>query len=173
MTRTELAPAGVMRPEETVGFTAKGCEYVQWHSKIGALEIPAEHSLEILSPGFPFSPGSFLSSFLQHSLEILLLPPHRCPGMPLPSPSLAPSSDIPLPTWILALIHQQLSSLSAYPGAPFLPCTWVCYQPSKELVTPAPLMLEKTSLEYEAEDNMKQWEVLGSEEIFIAPVIDL
>lgn len=34
-------------------------------------------------------------------------------------------------------------------------------------------MLEKTSLEYEAADNMKQWEVLGSEEIFIAPVIDL
>ena len=98
MTRAELTPAGVMCPEETVGFIAKGCEYVQWRSKTGALDIPAEHSLEILSPGFPFSPGSFLSSFLQHSLEILLLPPHRCPGVPLPFPSSAPSSDFPVPT---------------------------------------------------------------------------
>ena len=97
MLRAELTPAGVMCPEETVGFIAKGCEYVQWRSKTGALDIPAEHSLEMLSPGFPFSPGSFLS-FLQHSLEILLLPPHRCPGVPLPFPSSAPSSDFPMPT---------------------------------------------------------------------------
>lgn len=79
MARPELAPAGVMCPEEKVGFIANGCQYVQWHSKMAALDIPAEHRLEILS-----GPSS--------------LPPHRCPGMPLPSPSSAPSSDIPMPT---------------------------------------------------------------------------
>lgn len=49
----------------------------------------------------------------------------------------------------------------------------VSHHPSEELGTPAPLMPEKTSLQYKAEDNMKQWGILGSEERFIAPVIYL
>jgi len=43
----------------------------------------------------------------------------------------------------------------------------------KERVAPAPVMVEKTAPEYEAEGSMKQWEVLGSEERFIASVIYL
>lgn len=105
-------PAGVMYPEETVGFIAKGCEYVQWHSKTGALDIPAERCLEILSP------GSFLSSFLQHSLEILLLPPHQCPGMPLPSLSSAPSSDTPMPTQSLLPSARSCQVFPAYSFSP-------------------------------------------------------
>lgn len=79
--------------------------------------------LEVLSPEFSLSSGSF-HSFFQHSLEILFLTDHWYYGVFLPSQSPAPSSDFPMLTSILAPICQELSAYLVLLFSPLCGTIW-------------------------------------------------
>lgn len=81
------------------GFIAKGCRYVQYHRETWAVNVPTDHSLEIL------------------------LPRHWCPGMPLPSSFCSfPSSICSFP-WlphaysVLTPIHHPVNSFCLPQGS--------------------------------------------------------
>lgn len=139
-------PAGVMYPEETVGFIAKGCmsSGIAKRGHWTSLQSAAWRSflLDPFSPPFSSTAWRSFSYLPTGALGCLCLP---CPQLPPVTPPCLPNPCSLLP-----------GAVKSFPLTPFLPYMRVSHQPSKELVTPAPLMLEKTSLEYEAEDNGKK-----------------
>lgn len=170
MTRTELMPPGVTCPEETVlvpkdvSMSSGTARQGRWTSLLStAWRSFLLDFLFLLDSFSPFSSTAWrFSSYLPTGvLGCLCLP---CPQLPpVTSPCLHdPCSHLPGAVMSFLFTLMLLFSLIC----------WMSHQPHKELVNPAPLVLEKTSLEYKAEDNTKQWEILGSEERFIASVID-